>query len=90
MPNIEIVKTICDLLDRKSPTTAQRAGGRHEKLITFVKDRPGHDRRYAINAEKIARELHWKPAETFVSGIEKTVDWYLNHQEWVARIQAKQ
>jgi dTDP-glucose 4,6-dehydratase len=89
MPNIEIVNTICGLLDRKSPETAKRAGGKHEKLITYVKDRPGHDRRYAINAEKIANQLGWKPSETLASGIEKTVDWYLNHQDWAARVQAK-
>ena len=90
MPNIEIVKIICGLLDRKSPETAKRAGGKHEQLITYVKDRPGHDRRYAINAEKIANKLGWKPAETFASGIEKTVDWYLSHQDWTARLRAKQ
>ncbi len=88
MPNIEIVKTICALLDQKSPETAKRAGGKHEMLITYVKDRPGHDRRYAINAEKISRELGWKPAETFTSGIAKTVDWYLNHQDWVQHVQS--
>jgi dTDP-glucose 4,6-dehydratase len=88
IPNIEIVKTICRLLDQKSPSSAQRAGGKHEQLITHVKDRPGHDRRYAINAEKIARELCWKPTETFASGIEKTVDWYLKNQGWVARVQS--
>ncbi|MBU3725089.1 MAG: dTDP-glucose 4,6-dehydratase [Burkholderiaceae bacterium] len=88
MPNIEIVKIICQLLDRKSPETAQRAGGTHEQLITYVKDRPGHDRRYAIDANKIARELGWKPAETFASGIEKTVDWYLTHREWVSHVQS--
>jgi dTDP-glucose 4,6-dehydratase len=83
MPNIEIVKLICRLLDEKSPATAKAAGGKHEHLITFVTDRPGHDRRYAINAEKIARELNWKPAETFETGIEKTVQWYLDHPQWV-------
>lgn len=88
MPNLEIVKTICGLLDAKSPETARAVGGRHEALITFVKDRPGHDRRYAINAEKINRELGWKPSETFTSGIAKTVDWYLGHQDWVSRVQS--
>jgi dTDP-glucose 4,6-dehydratase len=77
MPNIEIVKTICRILDQKSPATAKQAGGAHENLIRFVKDRPGHDRRYAIDARKIAQELGWKPQETFQTGIEKTVDWYL-------------
>ena len=88
MPNIEIVKLICRLLDEKSPASAKAAGGKHEQLITFVKDRPGHDRRYAINAEKIANELGWKPAETFQTGIAKTVDWYLANQNWVARVQS--
>jgi dTDP-glucose 4,6-dehydratase len=88
MPNIEIVKIICRLLDQKSPDTAKAAGGKHEQLITYVKDRPGHDRRYAINAEKIANELGWKPMETFETGIAKTVDWYLANQEWVARVQS--
>jgi dTDP-glucose 4,6-dehydratase len=86
MPNIKIVKTICGLLDQKSPESAKRAGGKHEMLITYVKDRPGHDRRYAINAEKISRELGWKPAETFASGIAKTVDWYLSHHDWVEHV----
>lgn len=88
MPNLEIVKTICALLDEKSPATAKAAGGSHANLITFVKDRPGHDRRYAINAEKISRELGWKPAETFASGIAKTVDWYLEHRDWVRHVQS--
>ena len=87
-PNIEIVRTICRLLDQKSPQTAAAAGGQHEKLMTFVKDRPGHDRRYAINANKIYTELGWKPAETFETGIEKTIDWYLSHQDWVSRVQS--
>jgi dTDP-glucose 4,6-dehydratase len=88
MPNIDIVKTICGLLDSKSPATAEKAGGQHENLITFVKDRPGHDRRYAINATKIFKELGWKPAESFSTGIAKTVDWYLANQEWVARVKS--
>lgn len=88
MPNIEIVKTICRILDQRSPSTASHAGGQHENLITYVKDRPGHDRRYAIDATKIAKELGWKPSETFASGIEKTVDWYLSHQDWVQRVQS--
>jgi len=88
MPNIDIVRSICRLLDQKSPMTAKAAGGQHELLITYVKDRPGHDRRYAINAEKIARELGWRPAESFSSGIQKTVDWYLENSEWVARVQS--
>jgi dTDP-glucose 4,6-dehydratase len=88
MPNIEIVKIICGLLDKKSPLTAARAGGKHEGLITYIKDRPGHDRRYAIDASKINRDLGWKPAETFQSGIEKTIDWYLANQAWVQRVQS--
>jgi len=88
MPNLEIVKTICRLLDQKSPDTARNAKGHHENLISFVTDRPGHDRRYAINAHKIFNELGWKPAESFSSGIAKTVDWYLANQDWVARVKS--
>jgi len=87
MTNLDIVTSICRLLDSRSPLTAKAAGGRHEQLITFVKDRPGHDRRYAINAAKISRELDWAPAESFPSGIEKTVDWYLQHRQWVEDVQ---
>jgi dTDP-glucose 4,6-dehydratase len=78
MPNIEIVKTICDLVDEMAPPgpTARR------ELITFVKDRPGHDRRYAMDARKIERELGWKPKATLESGIRRTVRWYLEHEEW--------
>jgi dTDP-glucose 4,6-dehydratase len=83
MPNIEIVRTICRLLDELRPDPA----GPHERLITFVKDRPGHDRRYAIDASKIHRELGWKPEQTFTSGIRKTVQWYLHHADWVAQVQ---
>jgi dTDP-glucose 4,6-dehydratase len=77
--NIEIVQTICDLVDEMAP----RLKSPRRDLITFVKDRPGHDRRYAMNADKIERELGWKPKETFESGIRKTVHWYLEHDEWV-------
>ena len=83
-PNIEIVETICRLLDELHPDAA----GSYARLVTFVKDRPGHDRRYAIDARKIERELGWRPAETFTSGIRKTVEWYLQHQDWVADIQS--
>ncbi len=84
-PNIEIVRTVCALLDALRP----RADGQsYASQITFVKDRPGHDRRYAIDARKIERELGWKPAETFDSGIRKTVQWYLDHPEWVQRVQS--
>ncbi|MBP8256732.1 MAG: GDP-mannose 4,6-dehydratase, partial [Opitutaceae bacterium] len=82
-PNLEIVKRVCSLLDRKSP----RADGKsYSTQITFVADRPGHDRRYAIDSAKIRRELGWVPKENFDSGIEKTVDWYLAHREWAAEI----
>ena len=85
-PNIEIVKTICALLDKKSP----RADGKsYTTQITYVADRPGHDRRYAINADKIQRELGWKPRESFETGIAKTVDWYLAHRDWAADITTK-
>lgn len=84
-PNIEIVHTICALLDELRP----RADGQaYATQITHVKDRPGHDRRYAIDARKIERELGWKPAETFETGIRKTVQWYLDHPDWVAHVQS--
>jgi dTDP-glucose 4,6-dehydratase len=84
-PNIEIVKTVCALLDGLRP----RADGQpYASQISYVKDRPGHDRRYAIDASKIHRELGWKPAETFESGIRKTVQWYLDHPDWVAHVQS--
>lgn len=82
--NIDIVKTVCALLDELRPA----ADGPYERLITYVKDRPGHDRRYAIDARKIERELGWRPAETFETGIRKTVQWYLDHPDWVARVQS--
>ena len=82
--NLEIVRTICRLLDELRPDAA----GPHERLITFVADRPGHDRRYAIDASKVERELGWRPAETFETGIRKTVQWYLDHPEWVAQVQS--
>ena len=80
--NIDIVKTVCRLLDELRPDPA----GSYTRLITFVKDRPGHDRRYAIDASKIERELGWRPAETFESGIKKTIDWYLANESWVSRV----
>jgi dTDP-glucose 4,6-dehydratase len=83
-PNIDIVNTVCALLDELRP----RADGlSYRTQITYVKDRPGHDRRYAIDARKLERELGWKPAETFDSGIRKTVQWYLDHPDWVAQVQ---
>ena len=84
-PNIEIVKTVCALLGELRP----RADGQsYETQITYVKDRPGHDRRYAIDATKIHRELGWKPAETFDTGIRKTVQWYLENADWVTSVQS--
>jgi len=81
--NLEVVHTLCAILDELSP----RADGQsYKSQITFVTDRPGHDRRYAIDATKIERELGWKPAETFDSGIRKTVQWYLDHQDWVKNV----
>lgn len=83
--NIDIIHTICSLLDTLSP----HVGGKHyNEQITFVTDRPGHDRRYAINSNKIKRDLGWEPAETFETGIHKTVQWYLNNQSWVNNIQS--
>ncbi|HLO92870.1 MAG TPA: dTDP-glucose 4,6-dehydratase [Burkholderiaceae bacterium] len=84
MANIDIVKTVCALLDELRPDAA----GPYSRLITYVKDRPGHDRRYAIDARKIERELGWRPAETFATGIRKTVQWYLDHPDWVLRVQS--
>jgi dTDP-glucose 4,6-dehydratase len=76
--NLEVVKTVCALLDELMPSASPYAS-----LITFVKDRPGHDRRYAIDARKIERELAWRPAESFASGIDKTVRWYLDNRDWI-------
>ena len=81
-PNIEIVQTILRLLDELKPDPE----GSYSRLITYVADRPGHDRRYAIDARKIERELGWRPAETFETGIRKTVAWYLANQDWVAHV----
>jgi dTDP-glucose 4,6-dehydratase len=82
--NLEIVQLICDLLDAATPAGA----GSYRRLITFVADRPGHDRRYAIDASKITRELGWQPRETFQSGLRRTVDWYLGNQAWVDEIRS--
>ena len=81
--NLEVVETICALLDELKPAGDGRS---YQELITFVKDRPGHDRRYAIDASKIERELGWKPQETFESGIRKTVQWYLDNRQWWERV----
>lgn len=83
--NIEVVRTICALLEELVPNKPQGVA-RYEDLITYVKDRPGHDVRYAIDAAKIGRELGWQPQETFESGIRKTVEWYLNNQTWWSRV----
>ena len=82
--NIDIVRIVCGLLDELRPDPA----GPYARLITYVTDRPGHDRRYAIDARKIERELGWRPAETFASGIRKTVQWYLANADWVASVQS--
>lgn len=82
-PNIEVVETICKLLDEMAP---DRGPTPHNSLITFVKDRPGHDRRYAIDASKIKNELGWKQGSNFESGLRKTVRWYLDNSEWVERV----
>jgi dTDP-glucose 4,6-dehydratase len=84
-PNIEIVQTVCQLLDELRP---KADGTRYASQITYVTDRPGHDRRYAIDARKLEAELGWKPAETFETGIRKTVVWYLANPEWVAHVQS--
>jgi dTDP-glucose 4,6-dehydratase len=83
-PNIDIVHAVCALLDELRP----RAGGSYREQVSFIKDRPGHDRRYAIDAAKMTRELGWKPAETFETGIRKTVQWYLDNPEWVTHVQS--
>jgi dTDP-glucose 4,6-dehydratase len=79
--NLDVVKTLCAILDELHP-----AGAPHEGLITYVKDRPGHDRRYAIDCRKLQGELGWSPKESFKTGIRKTVEWYLNHSDWVEKI----
>jgi dTDP-glucose 4,6-dehydratase len=81
--NLDTVELLCSLLDEMLPASAQRP---HRNLISFVADRPGHDRRYAINAARIERELGWRPAETFASGLRRTVQWYLEHQDWVEQV----
>ena len=83
--NIDVVKTICTILDNIKPRTD---GQSYIQQITFVKDRPGHDLRYAIDASKISKELNWQPQETFESGIQKTVEWYLANQDWVNHVKS--
>ena len=83
--NIEVVEAICDILDELRPDAA----GSRRRLITFVTDRPGHDLRYAIDCSKIERELGWRPAETFETGLRKTVRWYLDNRSWWEAIREK-
>jgi dTDP-glucose 4,6-dehydratase len=83
MTNIQVVKTICSILDELRPKPKA-----HDSLITYVKDRPGHDRRYAINASKVRNEIGWRPAHNFTTGIRKTVAWYLNNSEWVEHVRS--
>lgn len=85
IPNLQVVETICDALDRR---LGRSGGAPRRDLIRFVKDRPGHDQRYAIDASKIENELGWTPSESFSSGIEKTLDWYIAHPEWVDRVRS--
>jgi dTDP-glucose 4,6-dehydratase len=88
-PNIDIVHTVCDILDELRPLSGSHSPkSTYRNLITYVTDRPGHDRRYAIDASKIERDLGWKPAETFDTGIRKTIQWYLENQGWVANVQS--
>jgi dTDP-glucose 4,6-dehydratase len=80
--NIELVRHLCQIMDQK----LGRAEGSSEKLLTYVTDRAGHDKRYAIDASKLEAELGWKPSITFEQGLERTVDWYLENQEWVSKV----
>jgi dTDP-glucose 4,6-dehydratase len=84
MANLDVVHALCDILDELDPKPA----GSYRDQITYVQDRPGHDRRYAIDARKIERELGWRPAQTFASGIRKTVEWYLANEQWVRDVQS--
>lgn len=84
MTNLDVVHTLCDMLDELDPKPA----GSYRDQVTFVKDRPGHDRRYAIDARKIERELGWRPEQTFATGIRKTVAWYLANEQWVRDVQS--
>ena len=82
--NIDLVRLLCKVMDQK----LKRNEGESEKLITYVKDRPGHDLRYAIDASKINKELGWKPSVTFEEGLAKTIDWFLENQEWLKNVTA--
>jgi dTDP-glucose 4,6-dehydratase len=81
--NLDVVETLCDILGDLRP----RAAGRYQDLVTFVKDRPGHDRRYAMDTSKLEAELGWHPEESLESGLRKTVQWYLDNADWVASVQ---
>ena len=81
--NLDLVTTLCEILDELIPDSPHKP---HKSLVKFVKDRPGHDRRYAIDAGKIKRELDWEPAETLDTGLRKTVQWYLDHPGWIENI----
>ena len=83
---MEIVNYICELLNKLKPIEKNSNIKSYKELISFVKDRPGHDRRYAIDSSKIYKTLKWKPIETFETGILKTIRWYLNNQEWVEKV----
>ncbi len=85
MHNIDVVKAICDMIDKLVPKPGNRP---RRDLITFVKDRPGHDQRYAIDFSKLHRELGWVPVESFETGIKKTIKWYLDNKEWVDRVKS--
>ena len=82
--NIEVVETVCAILDELRPKSA----GRYAEQIAFVKDRPGHDRRYAIDSSKIETEIGWRPSVTFESGLRQTVQWYLDHPAWVGNVKS--
>ena len=84
--NIEVVRALCRILDELRP----RSNGGHAELVTFVKDRPGHDRRYAVDASKIARELDWAPTKSFEEGLRETVRWYLDHPQWIESVQTRE
>ena len=84
--NIEIVHALCEILDELRPITTNSSISSYRELVTYVEDRPGHDRRYAINAQKIETELGWRPTETFETGIRKTVEWYLKNNAWVEQV----
>jgi dTDP-glucose 4,6-dehydratase len=83
--NLEVVERLCEILDELRPDAAL---GAHRSLISFVKDRPGHDHRYAIDSGKIQRELGWRPSVTFEEGLRRTVAWYLDHMDWVSHVRS--